>query len=95
MNPKFYVISGRKVGAGVATAALLAAEARAGHQAADRDERGDAAAIGAEGCVPLVERLDGGPQQRLVSPQPDGVPHEAPYVSFIRGLPAVALAKAG
>ena len=68
MNPKFYVISGRKVGAGVATAALLAAEGRAGHQAADRDERGDAAAIRGQGAIPVVEGFDGRLKQRRLPP---------------------------
>ena len=82
MNPKFYVISGRKVGAGVATAALLAAEGRSGHQAADRDERGDAAAIRAEGAIPFIEGFNGCLKQRAFPPQPDRVPHQTPHVGF-------------
>ncbi len=86
MNPKFYVISGRKVGAGVATAAFLATEGRAGHQAADRDERGDAAAIGAEGRVPFVERLDGRLQATRLSRHSPTEFHIKPRTSASRGM---------
>ena len=68
MNPKFYVISGRKVGPGVAAARFLAAERGAGHQSADGDERGDAAPIPAEGAIPFIERFKGGLQQGRLSP---------------------------
>ena len=69
MNPKFYVISGRKVGSRVAAAAFFAAKGGARHQSANGDERCNAATIRAERRIPLVERLDRRTQQSLLTPQ--------------------------
>ncbi len=63
MNPKFYVISGRKVGPRVAAAAFFAPQGGARHQPADGHEGRDAAAIVAERRVPLIQRLDRRAQQ--------------------------------
>ena len=68
MNPKFYVISGGKVGPRVAAAAFFAAKGGPRHQSADGDQRRDAAAIVAQSPVPLIESLDGSEQERFLSP---------------------------
>ena len=83
MNPKFYVISGRKVGSRVAAAALFAAEGRPGHQAADGDERGNATAIRAKGAIPSIEGFNGRLKQGSFPPQPHGIPHEPSHVPLI------------
>jgi hypothetical protein len=68
MNPKFYVISGRKVGSRMAAAAFFAAKGGPCHQSADRDERRNATAIVTQRRVPLIERLNGSSQERFLAP---------------------------
>jgi hypothetical protein len=58
MNPKFYVISRRKIGSRVAAARFFAAQRRPRHQSADGDEGGDPASIVAERGIPLIKGID-------------------------------------
>ena len=55
----------------MAAARFFSTERGARHQAADGHEGSNAAAIGTERSRPFVERLDGGFQQRLLTPQAD------------------------
>ena len=68
MNPKFYVIPGWKVGSRMTATRFLPAKRGPRHQAANGYQGGDTAAIVTKRGIPIIERLDGRPQQGLLSP---------------------------
>ena len=61
MNPKFYVIPGRKVGPRVAAASFFAAKRGPCYQAANGDESGHPPAIATDRAKPMIEGIDRSP----------------------------------